>query len=109
AASPLDHRVQRVVMHNTSVWLSAQTRCQPGGGGTPFYSCARLTELTAGGTALGQDFKYGITGKFFMYPAVTVDEVNFTGNLIFVAEMSSASDPLTVVAAGRRPTDPAGT
>ncbi len=83
-----DFRVQDAFWSNNALWLAHANACVPSGD-TVIRSCIHLVELNTLTSSVVQDFNFGSSGSYLLYPALRPDA---RGNLLVIYGFSSASD-----------------
>ncbi len=101
-----DIRVQDADWSNNFLWLSHNNKCTPSGD-TTARSCLHLVKINTGTSTptVVQDFNWGMSGKYFFYPAFRM--IPSTGSLLIIYGFSSSNDFPGLKVTEQASTDPA--
>lgn len=97
-------RVETVAWYRGSLWVGLHNGCVPAGDWA-MRSCLRLLEVETNRIpfTMSQGFNIGSRGKYYFYPALTVDH---RGSVAVVFGFSSETDYPSVAVTGRFVNDP---
>ena len=98
-----DNRLLDAVYRNGALWVSANSACVPTSDASTRARLRLIHLSAASGLTKKQDFDFGLSGRYYYYPAIQIDG---SGNLISVFSGSSASEYVGVYASGQRTTLP---
>jgi Divergent InlB B-repeat domain len=108
SSSPIntnDARVLDASWFQNKLWLSLNDGCNPTGD-TQQRSCIRLIEIDTSSGSVLQDFDVGSVGKYFFYPALSIDS---SGSLYVVFGYSSSNVYPSVAVTVQTASDPKNT